>query len=87
VAGPFNYPVQNSMSPIALTSPKVVSPAIVVTEVTIERLVDLPNKKIVRAFCKELPQPINLWEGEAYDAIGNWTQAQAEVRLAEILNA
>jgi len=28
-----------------------------------------------------------LWEGEAYDTIGDWTTAQANARLVEIINA
>jgi len=30
---------------------------------------------------------LTLWEGTAYDAIGNWTQQQAETRIVEILTA
>jgi len=28
---------------------------------------------------------LTLWEGDSYDAIGNWTQSQAESRIIEIL--
>lgn len=37
----------------------------------------------------ELGNPINrilvLWEGEEYDAIGQWTDEQAEARIKELL--
>ena len=73
------------MSALTLSAPKVVTPAVVVTSVNVERIVDLPKQRIVRAFLKELQQPLVLWSDEAYDAIGNWTQEQAEARILEIL--
>lgn len=39
----------------------------------------------------ELGNPIKrilvLWEGEAYDAIGQWTDEQAEARIKELLES
>ena len=32
-----------------------------------------------------MPLKLVLWEGAAYTAIGNWTQAQAEARIIELL--
>jgi hypothetical protein len=32
-------------------------------------------------------RPLMLWEGEAYDAAGDYTQAQVEARLREVLGA
>ena len=55
-----------------------------VDTLTIIRLVDLPTKKIVRCFVEELDQPIVLWEGDAYDLIGQWTDEQVEARLMEL---
>lgn len=55
-----------------------------VNTLTVVRVVDLPKKKIVRCFVEELDQPIVLWEGAAYDAIGQWTDSNVEARLAEL---
>ena len=54
-------------------------------EVTIEEVVDNPERKVVRAFTRELGQLV-LWEGEAYDAIGQWTDADVQARVLELLN-
>lgn len=55
-----------------------------ITSLTITRLVDLPKKKVVRAFVEELDGPVVLWEGAAYDAIGQWTDADVQNRLTEL---
>ena len=55
-----------------------------VNTLTVVRVVDLPKKKMVRCFVEELEQPIVLWEGDAYDAIGQWTDVQVEARLVEL---
>lgn len=55
-----------------------------VTTLTVSRIVDLPKKKMVRAFVEELDEPVVLWEGAAYDAIGQWTDANVEARLTEL---
>ena len=55
-----------------------------VTTLTVTRIVDLPKKKIVRAFVEELDEPVVLWEGEAYDAAGQWTDSDVEARLTEL---
>lgn len=43
------------------------------SSITIERIVDDPNNKIVLVFIKELYDPITLWCGNDYDNIGQWT--------------
>jgi hypothetical protein len=55
-----------------------------VTTLTVSRIVDLPKKKVVRAFVEELDEPVVLWEGAAYDAIGQWTDSNVEARLTEL---
>ena len=55
-----------------------------VNTLTVVRLVDLPKKKMVRCFIEELEDPIVLWEGAAYDAIGQWTDSNVETRLTEL---
>ena len=58
-----------------------------ISTITIERLVDLPKKKLVRCFIEELDEPVVLWEGAAYDAIGQWTDADVQARLTTLYNA
>lgn len=55
-----------------------------VTTLTVARIVDLPKKKMVRAFIEELDEPVVLWEGAAYDAAGQWTDSDVEARLTEL---
>jgi hypothetical protein len=57
------------------------------SSVTINRMVDLPEERIVRVFISELRNPINLWEGEEYDAIGDWTNADVIARVNEYFKA
>lgn len=55
-----------------------------IQELTIERTVDIPKQKIVRCFIAELREPLILWEGDAYDQIGQWTDLDVENRILEI---
>ncbi len=43
-----------------------------ITELTILELKDSPEQKKVQAFVQELGL-VTLWQGEEYDAIGQWT--------------
>lgn len=54
---------------------------------TVVRVVDLPQQKMVRCFLEEIDEPVVLWEGDSYDAIGQWTDTDVAERLAEIFNA
>lgn len=58
-----------------------------VSTLTVQRVVDLPAKKVVRVFVQELDEPVVLWEGAAYEAIGQWTDADVEARLTELYAA
>lgn len=58
-----------------------------VSTLTVQRVVDLPKKKVVRVFVEELEEPIVLWEGEAYDAIGQWTDSDVQAKLTELYTA
>jgi len=53
---------------------------------TVVRVVDLRQEKIVRCLVQELGGPTILWEGEEYDAIGQWTDTDVDNRLLEIYN-
>lgn len=55
-----------------------------VSTLTVVRVVDLPKKKLVRCFVEEFDEAIVLWEGAAYDAIGQWTDTNVQERLTEL---
>ena len=55
-----------------------------ISKLTVARVVDLPKQKVVRCFCEELEEAIVLWEGAAYDAIGQWSDADVQNRLSEL---
>lgn len=57
-----------------------------ITTLTINRVVDLPKQKIVRCFCEELDEPVILWEGEAYDQAGQWSDDDVQKRLSDLYN-
>ena len=73
---------------ISLSNPKKVvlqeEKSKTVTTLTVNRIVDLPKKKMVRAFVEELDEPVVLWEAASYDAIGQWTDSNVEARLTEL---
>lgn len=73
---------------ISLSNPKKVvlqeEKSKTVTTLTVNRIVDLPKKKIVRAFVEELDEPVVLWEAASYDAIGQWTDTDVQARLTEL---
>jgi hypothetical protein len=56
----------------------------IVSTLTINRVVDLPKKKVVRAFVEEIDGPITLWEGADYDAAGQWTDTDVQNRLIQL---
>ncbi len=58
-----------------------------VTSLTVNRVVDLPKQKMVRVFVEEIDEAIVIWEGAAYDAAGQWTDADVAARLNELYNA
>ncbi len=55
-----------------------------VSTLTVTRVVDLPKKKVARAFVEEIDGAITLWEGAAYDAAGQWTDTDVMNRLKEL---
>ena len=57
-----------------------------ITKLTVKRLVDKPEKKIVVAVVKEFKSKITLWENTSYDSIGQWTDSDVEARLNELYN-
>ena len=57
-----------------------------VTEVVIDRITDEAVQKRVTAFTTNGLGVLVLWEGAAYDAIGDWTNADVVARVNELLN-
>jgi hypothetical protein len=47
--------------------------------------IDDSARKLVLARVHPALRPLMLWRGAEYDAIGDWTQAQAEARILEQL--
>jgi hypothetical protein len=60
---------------------------VTLSTLTINRVVDLPEEKIVRCFLKEINTAIILWEGDDYDAAGQWSDADVQARLTAIFSA
>ena len=50
-------------------------------------LSDDPTNKRVTVTFEGLYVPIVIWEGEAYTAAGDYTQAQVDARITEVLGA
>jgi hypothetical protein len=50
-------------------------------------VIDNAKRKSCTAQIRPCPHPIVLWEGEAYDAAGDYTQAQVEARVLEVLGS
>lgn len=55
------------------------------TEVTLGRIIDIPSERVVRAFVREVNAPFILWEGDAYEQIGDYTQSQINARILELI--
>lgn len=50
-------------------------------------IIDNAKRKHCVAQIRPCPYPLVLWEKEAYDAAGDYTQAQAEARILELLGS
>lgn len=46
---------------------------------------DHPKRQMVAVRFYPALRPIVLWRGDEYSAIGDWTQAQAEAKIRELL--
>jgi hypothetical protein len=55
--------------------------------IEITRFEDDPVNKRVVAMTKGVPGMIVLWEGTAYDTIGDWTTANVVTRLHELYHS
>ena len=76
---------------ITLTAPQTIILAPQKTEtfstLTVVRMVDSPTQKVVKAVLQEVNKPVILWQGTAYDNIGQWTDADVQSRLLAIYGA
>ena len=50
-------------------------------------ILDNATRKFCAAQIHLIPQPLVLWQGDAYDAAGDYTQAQVEARVLEVLGS
>ena len=73
---------------IALTSEVTIQPPVYTSTLRVKQVLEIPGEKIVRAEIvkSELPyfaEWIVVWEGDAFVAIGQWTDSdlEAAVRL------
>ena len=55
-----------------------------IASVTINQVIDNPSMKRVTAETQEVGRLI-LWEKEAYDAIGQWTDSDVIARVTELM--
>jgi hypothetical protein len=54
-----------------------------IEELTIDEIVDNNSRKEVKAYTVELGSLV-LWSGDAYDAIGQWTDTDVVNRVKEL---
>lgn len=55
-----------------------------INELTIDHIIDNPGRNIATAVTSELGLLV-LWEGEAYEKIGQWTDSDVLARVKELL--
>lgn len=77
----LNHPVTVNLPAV---SGSIVSRTVSIANLT---LIDNSTLKFVKANLFPFYKPLTLWEKEAYDAIGDYTQAQAEARVNELLGS
>jgi hypothetical protein len=65
---------------------KVPEKSVTGTKIEITEMIDKPKEKRVIAYTVGLPGYIILWEGEAYDLIGDWTNQNVIDRINELYN-
>ncbi len=84
----------NLASPVTIQPPTItrstgevrVQKPITLTELDIT-IIDNAKRKRCEARVRPCPHPIVLWEKAAYDAAGDYTQAQVEARVLEVLGS
>jgi hypothetical protein len=70
-------------------NPPLVIPMPDGTQRTVARLFPIIYDDVTRKVCNLMlhpfPKPLTLWRGEAYDIAGDYTQADVDARLLELL--
>jgi hypothetical protein len=82
----------NLSNPITITPPAITKAdgtvktfnPITLTELDVT-IIDNAKRKSVVAQLRPCPRPLALWEKEAYDLAGDYTQTQVESRVLELL--
>lgn len=82
----------NLSTPVTIQPPNItrydgeiiVLPAFTLGEIDF-MLADIAKHKVCFAQIRPFPQRLMLWEGAAYDDAGDYTQAQVEARILELL--
>ena len=64
--------------------PEIQIQDLVLAGIYVDHFIDSPSFKTVDAYTRQMGK-VTLWEGDAYDTIGDWTTLDAENRLKEIL--
>jgi hypothetical protein len=84
----------NLLSPVTIQRPSYVGingeaktpRPLTLTELDIT-IIDNAKRRVAEARLLPCPRPVVLWEKEAYDAAGDYTQAQVEARVLEVLGS
>jgi hypothetical protein len=50
-------------------------------------IIDNAKRRIAEARLLPCPRPVTLWQGDAYDTAGDYTQDQVEARVLEVLGS
>jgi hypothetical protein len=82
----------NLSQPVTIQPPTItrstgevrVQKPITLTELDIT-IIDNAKRKSCVARVRPCPYPLTLWSGDAYDAAGDYTQAQVEAKVLELL--
>jgi hypothetical protein len=84
--------IMNLPNPITITPPPITKADGTVktfNPITLNELdvtiIDNNKRKSVVAQIRPVPRPLTLWSGADYDAAGDYTQAQVEARITELL--
>ena len=84
----------NLTTPITITPPAITKADGTVktfNPITLNELdvtiIDNSKRKTVVAQIRPVPRPLVLWQGDAYTAVGDYTQAQVEARVTELLGS
>lgn len=87
----------NISTPIAIPATPIVHPvtqavittmqAFTLTELDLVIMDDIKRKRVAVRLSPRVPHPLVLWSGTAYTTAGDYTQAQVDARVTELLGA